>query len=52
MQVKITKRVKDGKYVVTTRRDGKTVQEAIGKDLALLRRIYVEAGHEVVRSWS
>ena len=36
MQVKITKRG-DGMYVVTTQRDGKTVQEAVGKDRAKLR---------------
>jgi hypothetical protein len=51
MQVKITKRG-DGMYVVTTQRDGKTVQEAVGKDRAKLRAIYVKAGHEVVKAWS
>ena len=51
MQVKITK-MSDGQYMVTARRGDKTTREAIGKDRTLLRKLYVKAGHEVVRAWS
>ena len=51
MQVKITK-MEDGTYMVTARRGDKTTREAVGKDRALLRKIYVTAGHQVVKAWS
>lgn len=51
MQVKIIKTA-PGMYMVTARRGDKTTREAVGKDRALLRRIYIKAGHEVVKAWS
>ncbi len=51
MQVKIIK-TPDGKYMVTARRGDKTTREAVGTDRRLLRRLYIQAGHEVVKAWS
>ncbi len=51
MQVKIIKTAK-GQYMVTARRGDKTTREAVGKDRALLRKLYTDMGHQVVRSWS
>lgn len=51
MQVKIIK-TPDGMYMVTARRGDKTTREAVGRDRALLRKLYIQAGHEVVKAWS